>query len=143
MEPVNVPDLSKWTENLLNKQDIIDDKENTVGLAKFFFKYDLRNSDARIRKLMQQCVVFYAFGIECSTKSWTVHAVGDSGEITQVTYSAILTDRINDRWAVGLPDELWDPEIIYSGDKITGLNIRLKTAEGIKLVYIKNPDYKK
>lgn len=139
MDPVDVPDLSKWVENLANRI-AVEDKGNPIGSAKFFFRFDLKNPDKRVHKLMQQCMIFYAFNVEIAVKEWIVYEDMGSGGFRKVLYSAILMDRINDKWAIGLPDEGWIPEVIYSDGKISGISFKLKTADGLKSVYVKNPN---
>lgn len=139
MDPMEVPDLSNWVENLANRAAGTDKKGKVVGLAKFFFKYDLKNPDKRFHKLMRQCMVFYAFGIECAAKSWIVYVDDGKGKISPVIYSAILMDRAKDKWVVGLPEECWFSATDYDGEKMTGITISLKTADGVKSVYIRNP----
>lgn len=142
MNSSQIPDLDKWTENL-NKRVAVEDKGILIGLAKFFIRFDKDNPDKKIRMLMQQCMIFYAFNVDIAIKEWTVHADDGTGKIAKVFYSAILMDRINDKWAVGLPNESWDLKIDYRDEKISGLSFSLKTGDGIKSVYIKNPNYKK
>lgn len=144
MEPTDVPDLNKWTENHLHRTEVRDTRGNLIVLAKNFFRYDLKNPDKRFHKLMEQCLVIYAFGISCVGKCWITYADDGSGGIKKIVYSAILMDSVNSRWSIGLPDEIWSSENNFDDDKkIIGLTVRLKTAEGEKSVYVKNPGYKK
>lgn len=142
MDSPQIPDLDKWTENL-NERVQVEDKGNPIGFAKFFIRFDKDNPDKRIRKLMQRCMIFYAFNVDVVVKEWTVHIDDGNGKIVKILYAAILMDRINDKWSVGLPNEFWKPEVEYKEGKIAGMSFSLKTAEGVKSVYIKNPDRRK
>jgi len=143
MDPIEIPDLSNWVENLASRTLATDNKGNVIGLAKFFFKFDSKNSDKRFHKLMQYCMIFYAFETESAAKIWTMHVDDGAGKIIRVVFSAILMDRSTDKWAIGLPGESWSPENHYDGEQITGITIKLKTIDGIKELYIRNPEYEK
>lgn len=142
MNQADIPDLSKWTENRANRI-AVEDNGNPIGFAKFFFRFDMKNPDKRIHKLIQQCMIFYAFNVEVAVKEWFIYGDDGKGGIKKILFSAILMDRINDKWAIGLPNENLVPKVDYSGGKITGMSFSLKTADGMKSVYVKNPDYKK
>lgn len=141
--PPGVPDVSRWTENLAYRTAVRDSGKIVIS-AKFFFRFDLKNPDARFQKLMEQCVAIFAFGVEAIVKQWTVYAEDGTGKIEQALLSALLIDRINDKWVIGLQNENWSSEIKYDdNNKIAGMTFALKTADGLRSVYIRNPDYKK
>lgn len=142
MNPVEVPDLSKWVENLKMRIQV-EDKGTPVGFAKFFLRLDRNNPDKRVRKLIQQCMIFYAFNVEVIVKEWIIYADDGNGSLQKILYSAILMDRINNKWAIGLPNQNWVPKISYDGKEVIGMTVSVPTADGMKSVYVKNPHYNK
>lgn len=139
MERQEIPDTSKWVENTIDRK-VVRIGGRIVGFGKNFFSYDAGHPDARFRKLMRRCLIFYAFGVECAAKSWIVYKDDGSGMIRDVIYSAILIDAAKDQWVVGLPEEIWDVKTEIRDGKLLGIKIFLKTEEGVRVRSIANPE---
>ncbi|GEM_PF-6398996 len=143
MDQQEIPDTSRWKDNLAEGKRVLALDGHVIGFMKKLFTYDLKDPDEQIRKLMRQCVVFYAFGVECAAKSWTVYVKDGPGSVRSIVYSAILIDGPRDKWIIGLPDEIWDLKTDMQDGKLIGITVFLKTGSGIRINRIANPDCKK
>ncbi len=139
MGNVQIPDLSTWLENHAERIIVTDDAKNDIGLAKIFFKYDLKHPDKRYHSLMCRCMIFYAFGVVPVAKHWIVYDEDATGKIYVFEYTALCVERKNDLWIIGLPNEVFKEKTEYDKGGIVALTLFLKTSEGDRSVRIANP----